>query len=320
MKIIIAEDNRASRMLLEHILKLEGHEVFTAENGREALKLFKIHMPDLVCLDWMMPKMDGIETCKEIRELEKDSETKSYILMITAKSGKEDMLNALEAGVDDFITKPYESKEIISRLNIAKRMKRGASLDATDVLIDEHIALTRMANVLKEISRRIGYTPFPTKILDWCMSTPFILDSEVHHKKEDHYILAFLERAIMEHSESPKSKLFSRASLKKIDEEHKELHRLLKEMQLNIKLYKDGGEGAEIILKDEIDAYTELLKNHMNREEKFLFPISQKYLTDADVENLLSEFEKIEKGVGIEKVDKRLEQILNAEKVMKMDH
>lgn len=320
MKTLIAEDNRASRMLLEHILKVEGHEVLTAENGLEALKLFKINKPDMVCLDWMMPKMDGIETCEQIRKLEKDKVEKCYIIMITAKSDKEDMLTALEAGVDDFISKPYERKEIVSRLNFADRMKRGPLLNATDVLTEEHKALTRMANVLSEISRRITKGSFPVNVLDWCTSTAFLLDSEVHHKKEDHYILAFLERAILEHGESPKSKLFSRASLKKIDEEHKELQRLLKEMQLNIMLYKDGKPGAELILKDEIDAYTQLLKTHMSREDKFLFPISQKYLTDEDVENLLSEFEKIEKDVGIEKIDKRLKQIISAEKTMKIDN
>jgi hemerythrin-like domain-containing protein len=145
-----------------------------------------------------------------------------------------------------------------------------------------------------------------------------MLDTKVHHKKEDYYMMVFLERALKEHGESPDSRIFSRAALKTIEEEHEELQILLSDINIKTQRYLERQKGADMTLKKTISEYAQLLKNHMAREDRLLFPLSRKYLTEEDMGRLLSEFEKVEKDIGIEKLDKRMVQILKAEKIFKL--
>jgi len=121
MKILIAEDDFTSRRILESVLDKWGFETISVDNGKSALELLtKDKTPKLAILDWVMPEMDGIDVCKHIRKLE--DRTSSYIILLTARDNKQDIINGLEAGANDYISKPFDNDELIARVNVGKRM------------------------------------------------------------------------------------------------------------------------------------------------------------------------------------------------------
>lgn len=123
MKILIAEDNRElCRVLKSYFLK-EGYVVFTALNGEEALDIFYSEEIDVVILDWMMPILDGISVCKEIKE---NSDIK--VLILTAKSQVEDELKALNIGADEYVRKPFDPRVLIARVNKLLSTDRGLAV------------------------------------------------------------------------------------------------------------------------------------------------------------------------------------------------
>ena len=120
--ILVAEDNPVSRKLLEKTLIKTEHEVVCVKNGREALEAFNERFFPIVLTDWMMPQMDGLELCQAIRE--NRSSRYVFIILLTAKDSQTDIITGLEAGADDYLTKPFDKAELIARLNTGKRILR----------------------------------------------------------------------------------------------------------------------------------------------------------------------------------------------------
>ena len=121
MKILIAEDDKTSRTMLTHTLGKFGYDVISACDGKEALeKLQEADAPKLAILDWMMPEMDGVEVCRRLRLT--NSATSIYIILLTTRDGKTDIIKGLEAGADDYIIKPYDSDELRARINVGRRI------------------------------------------------------------------------------------------------------------------------------------------------------------------------------------------------------
>ncbi len=121
MKVLIAEDEPVSRTLLEKLLTQWGFDVVVANDGNEAWwTLQQEDSPTLAILDWMMPGMDGVQICREVRK--RHSETYVYILLLTAKSQKRDIVEGLEAGADDYLTKPFDPDELRVRLRAGRRI------------------------------------------------------------------------------------------------------------------------------------------------------------------------------------------------------
>jgi two-component system cell cycle response regulator len=118
--VLIVEDHPALRRQLELMLEKAGFSVTAASNGRAALEKFKERFFPIVLTDWMMPEMDGIELCSAIRALPADGYI--YLVLLTAKSAKDDIVAGLRAGADDFLSKPFHPAELIARLNTAKRI------------------------------------------------------------------------------------------------------------------------------------------------------------------------------------------------------
>jgi len=118
--ILIAEDNAVSRKLMEMTLRQAGYEVVSAANGREAFKIFKERFFPIVLTDWGMPEMDGLELCRAIRE--NPGEGYVFIFLITGRDSKKDIIVGLEAGADDYLTKPFDRSELIARLKTALRI------------------------------------------------------------------------------------------------------------------------------------------------------------------------------------------------------
>ncbi len=130
MKILIADDDKASLLLLKKLLEQESYEVIPASDGKDAWEKYKRNGVSIALLDWMMPEIDSVELCQRIRELE-SSENKSYcyIIMVTARTEPEDLTKAMEVGADDFVSKPYDKRVLASRIRAGKRI-----IEATEKL------------------------------------------------------------------------------------------------------------------------------------------------------------------------------------------
>jgi two-component system cell cycle response regulator len=121
MNVLIADDDVVSRRLLQVSLSQAGYQVETAANGAEALRaLQESDRHRLAVLDWMMPEMDGVEVCRAVRKLAR--EPYIYIILLTAKEQQDEIVEGLEAGADDYITKPFDLHELKARLRSGKRI------------------------------------------------------------------------------------------------------------------------------------------------------------------------------------------------------
>ena len=121
LRILIAEDETVSRRLLLTVLESWGHDVLETSDGISAWELLqKKDSIDMAILDLQMPGMDGIEICRKVRELQRS--TPIYIILLTAQSGKENVIKGLEAGADDYITKPFDHAELRARVESGSRI------------------------------------------------------------------------------------------------------------------------------------------------------------------------------------------------------
>lgn len=120
-RILIVDDNETNRDILEARLKANGYHVLHAGDGEEALAVARRHLPDLILLDVMMPKLDGIEVC---RRLKADASLPFIpIVLVTAKSESQDIIEGLDAGADEYLTKPIDQKTLIARVKALLRLK-----------------------------------------------------------------------------------------------------------------------------------------------------------------------------------------------------
>jgi len=121
MRILIAEDEPSLRRLLEEKLSTWGYDVLVAENGVAALQILQSEdSPRIAILDWMMPGMEGVEVCRKVRE--KMVEPYTYIILLTSQQRDEDLVTGMEAGADDYITKPFKHNELRLRLRAGRRI------------------------------------------------------------------------------------------------------------------------------------------------------------------------------------------------------
>jgi DNA-binding response OmpR family regulator len=120
MRVLIAEDDRDSRELLAWMLEKLDYQVVATANGKEAWDAFRKSRYRIVISDVLMPEVDGLELCRRIRQHKQSKYT--YIIMITALIGKKDYLEGMEAGADDFVTKPFDPDELKARLRVAQRI------------------------------------------------------------------------------------------------------------------------------------------------------------------------------------------------------
>jgi two-component system cell cycle response regulator len=118
--ILVVDDNQLQRTVLEASLKSSGYEVVTAENGKEALEIYRKGNYPIVMTDWVMPEMSGLELCRAIRDI--DAENYTYIIILTSQNTKNDIIAGLEAGADEYLIKPVHQVELTSRLKTARRI------------------------------------------------------------------------------------------------------------------------------------------------------------------------------------------------------
>ena len=135
MKILIADDESVSRRMLQGLLEKWGYDVVSAEDGNTAWENLKApNAPRMALLDWMMPGQNGVDVCRALRKLRPDPYT--YILLLTAKDAKESVVEGLESGADDYLTKPYNPQELKARIRVGLRL-----LDLEDNLVQAREAM-----------------------------------------------------------------------------------------------------------------------------------------------------------------------------------
>lgn len=117
--IMVVDDDERTQHMLGSMLRLEGYRVVTADGGEEALKQFADEAPDLVLLDIMMPGIDGYDLCQRIRQF-----SQVPIIMLTAKDSEQDTIEGLDVGADDYVTKPFLSRELLARIRASLRRAR----------------------------------------------------------------------------------------------------------------------------------------------------------------------------------------------------
>ena len=121
MTVLVADDHDVNRKLLRTLLSAEGYEVIEAANGNEALTFLKAATTPVVGLiDWEMPQVEGIEVCRQTRAL--NPETPLFLILVTVRDTKQDVVTGLQAGANDYITKPFDKTELLARVKIGSQM------------------------------------------------------------------------------------------------------------------------------------------------------------------------------------------------------
>lgn len=166
--VLIAEDDEAIAMLLRYNLEKEGFQVGVASDGDMALLMASERLPDLALLDWMLPKVAGIEVCRRLRS--RPDARNVPIIMLTARSEESDRIRGLDTGADDYITKPFSTTELLARVRAVMRRIRPGLAD--DKLIFGDIEVDRVSHRVKRGKRDVHLGPTEFRLLDYFMQHP----------------------------------------------------------------------------------------------------------------------------------------------------
>lgn len=166
--IMIAEDESSIAELLTYNLDREGYEVAVAQDGEEALIMIDERAPDLLLLDWMLPRVAGIEVCRRVRS---QTVTRNMpIIMLTARTEETDRIRGLDTGADDYVTKPFSTTELLARIRaVMRRIRPGL---AEDVLRCGDIEIDRTGMTVLRENQPIHLGPTEFRLLDYLMQHP----------------------------------------------------------------------------------------------------------------------------------------------------
>ena len=168
ISVLIVEDDANIRELLQLYLEKDGYAVTVAADGGQGLDKFRAIKPDLVLLDVMMPVMDGWEVCKAIR-----AEGDTPVIMLTAKGETDDKVMGLKAGADDYVTKPFEMKELLARIEaVLRRSDRNAEENKARKLIFDKMVIDMDAFELTVDGKKVDTPPKEMELLFFLASTP----------------------------------------------------------------------------------------------------------------------------------------------------
>ena len=167
-QVLVVEDEEALGQLLRYNLEKEGYAVNVAADGDEALLSASEHTPDLVLLDWMLPKASGVEVCRRLRSRQETRNTP--IVMLTARMEEVDRIRGLDTGADDYITKPFSMAELLARLRAVLRRVRPGLAD--DKLNCGDIVMDRVSHRVHRSGREVRLGPTEFRILEHFMQHP----------------------------------------------------------------------------------------------------------------------------------------------------
>ncbi|MEG1028567.1 phosphate regulon transcriptional regulator PhoB [Brevundimonas sp. NPDC003935] len=166
--ILVMEDEDALATLLQYNLEKEGYDVTVAADGEEGLLQVDERLPDLVLLDWMLPKLSGIEVCRRLRGR---AETRNLpIIMLTARGEETDRVRGLDTGADDYMTKPFSMTELTARIRaVLRRIRPGL---ADDRINHADIVIDRVAHRVRRAGKEVHLGPTEFRLLDHLMKHP----------------------------------------------------------------------------------------------------------------------------------------------------
>src|ERR1700728_2977786 len=166
--VLVVEDEDALAALLQYNLDKEGYRVAIATDGEEALMQIDESLPDLIVLDWMLPKVSGVEVCRRLRAR---PETRNLpIIMLTARGEESDRIRGLDTGADDYVVKPFSMSELAARIRaVLRRIRPGL---ADDRLHHGDIVVARVAHRVRRADREVHLGPTEFRLLDYLIQHP----------------------------------------------------------------------------------------------------------------------------------------------------
>lgn len=166
--ILVVEDEDALSELLQYNLKKEGFRVSMAADGEEALMLVEERQPDVVVLDWMLPKVSGIEVCRRLRSRQESRNLP--IIMLTARGEEADRIRGLDTGADDYVVKPFLMRELFARIRaVLRRIRPGL---AEDKVVVGDISIDRVAHRVTRLDNEVHLGPTEFRLLDYLIQHP----------------------------------------------------------------------------------------------------------------------------------------------------
>ncbi|MDX1616021.1 MAG: response regulator transcription factor [Candidatus Promineifilaceae bacterium] len=209
--ILVVDDEPRMIRFIRMNLELEGYQVIEANNGMEALDQVRKHLPDLVVMDVMMPKMDGFEALRLLREI-----STVPVILLTVKSDEEDRVRGLELGADDYVTKPFSPRELVSRVNaVLRRAAWPAPTPRTVLEIDDRLAVDFNRHQVIVEGERIDLRPTEYRLLShliqnagWVVPHETLLGKVwgYEYRDETHYLrlyINYLRKKIEEDPSDP---------------------------------------------------------------------------------------------------------------------
>jgi two-component system, OmpR family, response regulator MprA len=165
MRLLVVDDDRAVREALALVLDLNGFEVATAEDGREAIRTLAVAPPDAVILDVLMPGLDGLEVCRRMRAIG----DRTPVLMLTARTEVSERVAGLEAGADDYLAKPFRFDELLARI---RALHRRGGAERLDILRYGPVTLDRLRHLATVDDTRLDLTPKEFQLLEYFLLHP----------------------------------------------------------------------------------------------------------------------------------------------------
>ncbi len=196
-RILVVDDEPDLVHAVRLYLEMEGYMVFAASNGEEALEKVRDKLPDLVVLDVMMPEMDGFDTLRRIREAHNVP-----IIMLTVRGEEADKVRGLQLGADDYVTKPFSQKELLSRIQaVLRRAEMPPLVPRTQITVDDDLVVDFARNEVILKGQQVALTPTEHRLLYHLMSNPGrVLTYETllakvwgyEYREEQHYVRLYV--------------------------------------------------------------------------------------------------------------------------------
>lgn len=196
-RILVVDDEPDLVHAIRLYLEMEGYLVFAAYNGYEALEKVREKLPDLVVLDVMMPEMDGFETLKRLREVHHVP-----VIMLTVRGEEADKVRGLQMGADDYVTKPFSQRELLSRIQaVLRRAEMPAMVPKTELKVDDDLTIDFARNEVIARGQRLSLTPTEHRLLYYLVSNPGrVLTYETllakvwgyEYREEQHYVRLYV--------------------------------------------------------------------------------------------------------------------------------
>jgi DNA-binding response OmpR family regulator len=195
--ILVVDDEPDLLHAVRLYLEMEGYQVITATNGEQALEKLRTKLPDLIVLDVMMPEMDGFETLQEIRRV-----SNVPVIMLTVRGEESDKVRGLSLGADDYVTKPFSQRELLSRIQaVLRRAETPAFVPRTRIVVDEDLTIDFSRNEVWVKGKKVQLTPTEYRLLYHLVSNPGrIMSHETllakvwgyEYREEEHYVRLYI--------------------------------------------------------------------------------------------------------------------------------